>query len=314
MTTVEQVSQVLPAGAWTISLNLSEAYYHVPIHPDFRKFLGFRLGTQKYRFRALPFGLNIAPGVFTRLTNVIVSCLREKGVCAVAYLDDWLVWADSHQACIIARDVVMLELERRGFLVNIRKSRLTPAQDFEWLGLDWDSRATLLSIPPPKRMDIKQCIRSFLARKWITRRSLERVLGKLQHVSIVHPVGETALKFLNKYLLSFARKGRRDKVQRFPSPLRVALQRWISTDALDKKVLWTPPPASLDIHTDASLQGWGAHALDARQLSGLWSPMFVRLHFNILELVAVYLAIKNSVSNEGLTFDFIRTTQQQFIV
>ena len=141
-------------------------------------------------------------------------------------------------------------------------------------------------------MDIKRCIRSFLARKWITRRSLERVLGKLQHVSIVHPVGKTALKFLNKYLLSFARKGRKDKVQRFPSPLRVALQRWISTDALDKKVLWTPPPASLDIHTDASLQGWGAHSADARQLSGLWSPMFVRLHINILELVAVYLAIK----------------------
>ena len=115
MTTVEQVRQVLPAGAWTISLDLSEAYYHVPIHPDFRKFLGFRLGTQKYRFRALPFGLNIAPGVFTRLTNVIVSCLREKGVCAVAYLDAWLVWADSHQACVIARDVVMLELESRGF-------------------------------------------------------------------------------------------------------------------------------------------------------------------------------------------------------
>ena len=32
--------------------------------------------------------------------------------------------------------------------------------------------------------------------------------------------------------------------------------------------------------------------MDARQLSGLWSPMFVRLHINILELVAVYLAIK----------------------
>ena len=103
-------------GTRTFSLDLSVAFYHVPVSPDFRKFLGFRLGTQKYRFRALPFGLNIASWVFTRLTNVIVSCLREKGVWAVAYLDDWLVWADSHQACLNARDVVMLGLDRWGFL------------------------------------------------------------------------------------------------------------------------------------------------------------------------------------------------------
>ena len=88
MTTVERVRQILPQGVWTISLDLKEAYYHVPIHPNFRKFLGFRLGTQKYRFKALPFGLNIAPRVFTRLTNVVVARLREKGVWAVAYLDD----------------------------------------------------------------------------------------------------------------------------------------------------------------------------------------------------------------------------------
>ena len=107
MTTVEQVRQILPVGAWTISLDLKEAYYHVPIHPNFRKFLGFCIGGQKYRFKALPFGLNIAPGVFTRLTNVVVALLREKGVWAVAYLDDWLVWADSPEACIRARDVAL---------------------------------------------------------------------------------------------------------------------------------------------------------------------------------------------------------------
>ena len=185
----------------------------------------------------------------------------------------------------------MLVLEKWGFLVNIRKSRLEPAQDFEWLGLDWETKSTQLSLPPAKRWEIRRSIRTFLADNKMSRRSLERVLGRLQHASIVDPVGKTALKFLNSYCIKFARKGLRDKIQPIPQSLRVALRRWLQTPALSKKIQWKPPPVSLDIHTDASLQGWGAHSSDARQVSGLWSPTFTQFHINILELATVYLAI-----------------------
>ena len=255
MTTVERVRLILPQGVWTVSLDLKEAYYHVPIHPNYRKFLGFRIGAQKYRFRALPFGLNIAPKVFTRLTNVVVARLREKGVWAVAYLDDWLIWADSSLACAQARDVALQVLQQMGFLVNLGKSRLQPSQQFEWLGIDWDTRATMISIPPLKRRGIKRVIRSFLAAKSMSRRSLERVLGKLQHASIVDPVGKTALKFLNHHMVRYARKGMRDKIQPIPHSLCSAPRRWLMTPALSKRVLWRPPPATLDIHTNASLTG-----------------------------------------------------------
>ena len=145
--TIQKVREILPKDVWTISLDLQEACYHIPIRPCYRKFLGFCLGTKMYCFKALPFGLNIAPCVFTRLTNVVVTRLRAMCVWAVAYLDDWLIWASTPEECSHVGEVAQGLLKTMGFWVNIQKSRLLPAQQFEWLGVDWDTQSIQLSIP-----------------------------------------------------------------------------------------------------------------------------------------------------------------------
>ncbi|MEL7196568.1 MAG: reverse transcriptase domain-containing protein, partial [Bacteroidota bacterium] len=80
MTTVAQVRKILPKGGWAVSIDLKDAYWHVPIAQKFRKFLGFKLGEESYRFKVMPFGLNIAPRMFTKLVNVVIKCLRQKNV------------------------------------------------------------------------------------------------------------------------------------------------------------------------------------------------------------------------------------------
>ena len=50
MTTVKDVRNVLPEGAYASSIDLKDAYWHIPIHPHFRRYLGFRLGSRKFRF------------------------------------------------------------------------------------------------------------------------------------------------------------------------------------------------------------------------------------------------------------------------
>ena len=73
------------------------------------------------------------------------------------------------------------------------------------------------------------------------------------------------------------------------------------------------PSATLDIYTDAFLLGWGAHSsvnIICQVCDSHYSPDST----SILELDAVFLAIKISVSYEGLTFDFIQTILQRFIV
>ena len=77
------------------------------------------------------------------------------------------------------------------------------------------------------------------------------------------------------------------------------------TDAISAHLDWRQNPANVmkgsDLHpkhhsiqlfTDTSNEGWGAH-LDQRSTKGLWSDQEKRLHINVLELKVVSLALQN---------------------
>ena len=53
-----------------------------------------------------------------------------------------------------------------------------------------------------------------------------------------------------------------------------------------------PKDHSIQLFTDASNKGWGAH-LDQNSTKGLWSEQEKRLHINVLELKAVSLALRD---------------------
>ena len=89
---------------------------------------------------------------------------------------------------------------------------------------------------------------------------------------------------------------------RYPQSLNNLLP-W--TDAISAHLDWWQNPANMmkgsDLHpkdhsiqlfTDASNKGWGAH-LDQKSTKGLWSDQEKRLHINVLELKAVSLALRN---------------------
>ena len=88
MLTLAQVRGSLVPGAWFTSLDLANAYWHIPVHPRFRSFLAVQDGSTVLRFCVMPFGLNIAPRVFTKLTKEGLSLLRSMGIQVLVYLDD----------------------------------------------------------------------------------------------------------------------------------------------------------------------------------------------------------------------------------
>ena len=60
MLTMKEV-KLLPQVHYTISIDLKDGYWHVPIAPSKRLFLGFVFQGTSYQFSALQFGLNLAP-------------------------------------------------------------------------------------------------------------------------------------------------------------------------------------------------------------------------------------------------------------
>ena len=89
----KQIKILLPQNHFTTSIDLKDGYWHVPITPKKRPYLGFEYQNIKYQFRAMPFGLNIAPRIFTKLISHVSKLVTQKGIYMLAYLDDLLIIA-----------------------------------------------------------------------------------------------------------------------------------------------------------------------------------------------------------------------------
>ena len=93
MPTIQESKYSLLHGYWTISLDLLSGYWHIPVAPSKRTFLGFRYRNQNWLFRALPFGLCVGPRAFTKVISHIVKLLAKAGIWCLPYLDDLLLVA-----------------------------------------------------------------------------------------------------------------------------------------------------------------------------------------------------------------------------
>ena len=65
METAEIIRNSVTKGEWLVSIDLKDAYLHVPIHSDSQHLLYFHVDKRTYQFKALPFGLATAPLEFT---------------------------------------------------------------------------------------------------------------------------------------------------------------------------------------------------------------------------------------------------------
>ncbi|PIK42865.1 putative TBC1 domain family member 2A [Apostichopus japonicus] len=62
---MENLHVVLPLlrkGMWAATVDLKDAYLHIPMHREHRRYVAFHYDGRDYLFRSLPFGLSTARG------------------------------------------------------------------------------------------------------------------------------------------------------------------------------------------------------------------------------------------------------------
>ena len=131
------LARVLIPPAHMAALDISEACTHIPIPQILHRYLTFSYANQLYFFRALPFGLNVAPYIFTKILDWPLRTLHIQGVIILAYLDDIILW---HHSPDTLRQHVQLTVDRlsaMGFHLNLAKSQLLPQTSLQWLGVLW---------------------------------------------------------------------------------------------------------------------------------------------------------------------------------
>ena len=87
----------------------------------------------------LCFGLGLAPQIFTKLLKIPVAILRRINIRVIIYLDVMLLMGHSIEEISMCCDTAIFLLKHLRFVINWKKSVLTPVQEIEFLGLKINS-------------------------------------------------------------------------------------------------------------------------------------------------------------------------------
>ncbi|XP_020780058.2 uncharacterized protein LOC110159790 [Boleophthalmus pectinirostris] len=291
---VKQVLQAILPGDWFTSIDLKDAYFHVPIAPHHWRFLRFAFRGEHFQFKVLPFGLSLSPRVFTRCVSAALSPLQVQGLRILPYLDDWLICAPTRNQVLRDTQTVLRHVSRLGLRVNVAKSCLVPSQVTTFLGMVLDSRA-MTARPSPKRIrDILDMLPEFQCGMSLPYIKFLSLLGKLTAASAVVPLGLLSLRPLQMWLnglhLDPACHAHRRRRLLVTSQCMASLSQWSEAFMLRGVPLGPLPSRREVVNTDASLVGWGA-TWQGRTAQGLWSVRLSRLHINSLEFMAVWFAL-----------------------
>lgn len=135
-------------GEWFTSVDLQDAYSHISIYQAHRKCLRFPFKGTAYEYQTLPFGLSLAPRVFSKCVEAALNPMRALGLRVFAYLDDFLLCAPSRENAEIDMQKLIDRVHSLGFNINLCKSFLSPTQRIEYLGLEINSVSFRVFLSP----------------------------------------------------------------------------------------------------------------------------------------------------------------------
>jgi hypothetical protein len=301
METPIAIAESMERGTWACSLDLSDAYLHVPMHTAVQKYLRFTHNKKAYQFRSLPFGLNVSAWIFTKIASVAVSRLHQKGIAVSAYIDDWVIHNTDPNRLEEQRNEVIDFLLRLGWHINTAKSALVPTQTFVYLGVQFDTRLGILSNTLEKAKEVAELARELLRKRVTTPRTIRKLVGKLTFVMHYVQFGKSntrPIQWLLKELWDRTEETLDSKHAVLLTPsLFQALQRWSNLEWSQSGVPMHTQQPMFSLHTDASTTGWGAvltETLESRivkTFKGEWSLEFGQRHSNARELQAVFQAL-----------------------
>ena len=292
METPETIRTSLQVGEWVTSIDFKDAYFHIPIHSQSRKYMRFHLQGRSYQFKALPFGLSTAPMEFTVVAKEVKLMALQKGIRIHQYLDDCLVRASTHYTCLQHTQTLVTLCQELGWLVNKEKSELVPKQVFNFVGYQFDLKEGKVRPTEERWQALTDKIRSMMSDPVYPVQKFMSLIGLLTATEKQVHLGRLHMRPIQWHLKNNWRVPEPlEKVIPVPKSLHLHLRWWLEESNVLLGQPLHPLKHALQIFTDASNEGWGAH-LDDHTARGTWSLPESKLHINHLELKAVFLALK----------------------
>ena len=284
------VKYLIERGDWMVKLDLQDAYLLVAVHSEHFKFLRFYWKGILYEYVCLPFGLSSAPRVFTKLLRPVVAYLRSLGIRLFIYLDDLLIINSSISGLL--RLVVDL-LELLGFIINYKKSVVTPQRLMEYLGMLIDSIHLEFSLLHEKVSGIvKLCKKALHSDKsgQVQLGDLATIMGNFFFAIPTVPFAQRHFREQQSCFLSRS-QGDLSRSISLSAGARADLEWWMGHLVTSNGKSFCSVTPDLVIFSDASLHGWSA-VCDGVRTRGPWVASDLSRNINELELLGALYALQ----------------------
>ncbi|XP_047990684.1 uncharacterized protein LOC125229783 [Leguminivora glycinivorella] len=290
-------SKLIPQNGFLATIDLTEAYLLIPIGMNDRKYLRFQFNNHIYEFNSMPYGLSVAPRVFTKIMKQVISNLRSRGFKSVIYLDDILCIGDTYQECLDNVKETLKLLQCLGFVINYDKSSLHPDQTCKFLGFEFNTQNLTIALPENKRNKIAQLLGKFLKLPKCTIREYSQLIGVLVSACPAVKYGWVYTKTLERQkYLELLKNNENFEAKIKPSRAILEDLNWWLNKVSTSNNCMRFPSFQLEIYSDASNSGWGA-VCGKNKANGTWKSSERDSHINYLELLAVYLGLKSFAKN-----------------
>ena len=250
--------------------------------------------SQVFQFTSLPFGLATAPQVFTMIVKEVKLMALSRGLRLHPYLDDWLIRSQSQEEAQVNTQAVVDLTQSLGWIINQEKSELKPTtQVFSFVGYEYHLHSALVKPTQERWLKLQDLILCLKSKHVLTARCLMSLIGLLTSMEKMVPEGCLHMRPFQFHLKEHWRYPQSlDSLLPWTETISAHLDWWQNPANVMRGADLHPKDHSIQLFTDASNEGWGAH-LDQSSAKGLWTDQEKRLHINVLELKAVSLALRS---------------------
>ena len=198
--------QIVEKDDWLFSFDLKSAYLQVPINENFTKWFGFGIeeedGAKRFfYYKNMPFGLNDACRVLTKLLRSPLERWRRQGINVYLHMDDGLGIITGKEAAIWASERVRKDLKKYGLLVSEEKSEWGARREIVWTGLVWDTVEFKLFVLEEKLQRAENLVKEMLRKssELVKVRMIAKIAGLLGSFTLA--MGSVA-RFYSRGMLS----------------------------------------------------------------------------------------------------------------
>ena len=232
-------------------IDVSRAFRNLRVDPGDYDVLGVKWQGDSYLDISLPMGIKMGSALCQRTTNVIRHVMTLRDVRTYNYIDD-ITCIHKRQNSDAEFDTLFSLFEFLGVPVNPNKV-VRPSRTLTCMGIEVDLDLQQIRIPYSKIVEILDMCQTIAARRVISKKQLQSLLGKLLYV---HRCVPPVRVFVNHLLNTL-----RNATGRIPVDSEMLKDiAWFQAflSKFNGKVMFRDAGEAFDVYVDASLTGMGA--------------------------------------------------------